>query len=257
MQIIKLGGSLITDKKKVKRPRKGVMERLATEMAAAGEKLMVVHGAGSYGHYLAKEGKLNEGFIGDWQLEYLSKVHRDMRELNLMVINAMIDAGMNPISIPPSSIAIYEAGNLSHFPTQLFEMYSGMGLTPLSFGDMVPDTKRLFAICSGDHIMRQLSGIEGVERAIFATDVDGIYDRPPNEKGAKLLDEVYPSKEVLTELMYTDTTGGMAQKISDGFAISRKGVEVIVINGLVEGRLEKAIKGENVPGTIIRWSKDD
>ncbi len=257
MQIIKLGGSLITDKKKVKRPRKGIMERLVHEMAASGEKLMVVHGAGSYGHHLAKEGKLNEGFIGEWQMEYLSKVHRDMRELNLMVMNAMIDAGLNPISIPPSSIAIYEAGSLSHFPTQLFEMYSGMGLTPVSFGDMVPDTKRIFAICSGDHIMRELAGIEGVERAIFATDVDGIYDRPPSEPGAELLEEIHPDKQVLTELMYTDTTGGMAQKIADGLAIAKKGVEVLVVNGLVEGRLEKAIKGERVPGTIIRWKKDD
>jgi len=172
-------------------------------------------------------------------------------------MDAMIDAGMSPISIPPSSIAVYESGNLSHFPTQLFEMYSRMGLTPVSFGDMVPDTKRLFSICSGDHIMRELADLDGVERAIFATDVDGIYDRPPAENGAKLLEEIYPNKEVLTELMYTDTTGGMAQKIADGLAIAKKGVEVLVINGLVEGRLEKAIKGEKVPGTIIRWSKDD
>ena len=52
---------------------------------------------------VAKKYSLNEGYKGDWQLEGLSKVLRDVRELNAHVVNACIDEKLNPVSLAPAS----------------------------------------------------------------------------------------------------------------------------------------------------------
>ena len=257
MHLVKLGGSVITDKSKEKTLREDVLRRLAQEIANSGKKVIVIHGAGSFGHILAKEGKLNEGFQGEWQFDYFSKVQRDMRELNLHVLDALLDAGMNPVSLPPSMMAIYRNGVMDRFSTEVFELYTMIGMTPVSFGDVVLDKERAFAICSGDHIMSALSSINGVESAIFVTDVDGVYDRPPDENGAKLMNEIFPDSEIASRMLNEDVTGGIKEKIRHGFLMAEKGVKVMIINGLVPGRLEKALKGEEVTGTLIRWKKDD
>ncbi len=257
MHLIKLGGSVITDKSSEKTLRKGALYRLTKEIAASGEKVILIHGAGSFGHILAKEGKLNGGFQGEWQFEYFSKVQKDVRELNLYVLSALLDAGLRPVSLPPSMITIYKNGVMEHFVPDIFELYLELGMTPVSFGDVVLDKEKGFAICSGDHLMSALSSLKGIETAIFVTDVDGIYDRPPDEKGAKLMKEITPNSEIATKMLNEDVTGGMKEKIRHGLLIAENRVRVRVINGLVEGRLEKALKGEPVAGTEIRWSSHD
>lgn len=58
MIIVKLGGSVITDKAEYRRFRADTVARLASEIASSGERVIVVHGAGSFGHILAKENAL-------------------------------------------------------------------------------------------------------------------------------------------------------------------------------------------------------
>lgn len=257
MHLIKLGGSVITDKSREKSLKTEVLKRLASEISSSQKEVIVVHGAGSFGHILAKEGGLKDGFKGEWQFEYFSKVQRDVRELNLHVLNALIESGMMPVSLPPSMITLYRNGVMEQFSAEIFELYLRIGMTPVSFGDVVLDKERVFAICSGDHIMNALSSLEGVESAIFVTDVDGVYDRPPDEEGAELIDVLYPDSEVGSKMLNDDVTGGIDEKIKNGFEMAKRGILVKIINGNVPGRLEKALKGEEVVGTEIRWKKDD
>ena len=55
MFIVKLGGSVITDKTKKTFFKQETMDRLAVEIKKANKKLILVHGAGSFGHILAGE----------------------------------------------------------------------------------------------------------------------------------------------------------------------------------------------------------
>ncbi len=56
MEILKLGGSVVTHKDRPRTPNTEAITRLATEVATAGpRRLIMVHGGGSYGHPLAKE----------------------------------------------------------------------------------------------------------------------------------------------------------------------------------------------------------
>ncbi len=54
MMLIKLGGSVITDKSQYRRFDKDAVSRLCREIAESGKQAVVVHGAGSFGHIVAK-----------------------------------------------------------------------------------------------------------------------------------------------------------------------------------------------------------
>ena len=62
MFIVKFGGSVITEKAKDCCFRQEIMDDLATQVKRAGKEMILVHGAGSFGHILAKQYDLNSGF---------------------------------------------------------------------------------------------------------------------------------------------------------------------------------------------------
>ncbi|MEM2052142.1 MAG: hypothetical protein QW614_04225, partial [Candidatus Caldarchaeum sp.] len=68
--ILKIGGSVITDKKVERLFRKDVMDRISREVARCWPTPMVIiHGAGSFGHPIAERYRLSEGFREQRQLE--------------------------------------------------------------------------------------------------------------------------------------------------------------------------------------------
>src|SRR4030067_597890 len=103
MLLVKLGGSVITDKAKLRTARPLDLDRLAGGDAPARDDLILVHGAGSFGHILAEKYSLHKGYHDDSQLEGVAEVQRDVRGLNLMVVDALRGAGTRPVAIPPST----------------------------------------------------------------------------------------------------------------------------------------------------------
>ena len=94
MILVKLGGSVITDKGRYRTFDPDTAGRLAEEIASAGQEVMLVHGAGSFGHMLAKEHRLHLGITDDAQLLGASMVMSDVRELNLEVCRRMTAKGL-------------------------------------------------------------------------------------------------------------------------------------------------------------------
>ena len=50
-KVLKIGGSILTDKTRGDAARQDEISRVAQEIAAHPEDLVLVHGAGSFGHY--------------------------------------------------------------------------------------------------------------------------------------------------------------------------------------------------------------
>ncbi|MEW6069603.1 MAG: kinase, partial [Candidatus Thermoplasmatota archaeon] len=104
LYLIKLGGSVITDKTKLYKFRENVTRRLAKELKECAQKYIIVHGAGSYGHVKAKHYKLKSitsENISKFR-KGIAEVQYDVRALNLKVIKCLGSEGLNPLSIPPS-----------------------------------------------------------------------------------------------------------------------------------------------------------
>ncbi|MFQ6013796.1 MAG: kinase, partial [Thermoplasmata archaeon] len=51
-----------------------------------------------------------------------------------------------------------------------------------------------------------------------------------------------------------DVTGGMRAKVLRMFDIARDGSRCVLVSGLVPGRVQAVLGGEDVPGTEVRWS---
>lgn len=252
MILIKLGGSVVTDKSKTTTARHDVIERLAQEIAQAPGKKLIVHGGGSFGHIKAKEHNLHLGFTDESQRDGICMVQKDMRTLNRMIEEGFLKAKVPVASIPAGAITTFDNGKLVNFPSNVFAHYLDIGITPITFGDVVVDKSKGIAICSGDDIMLKLAQDLKATRCIFVTKVDGIYASYPTPDGEGPIPVIRPGQSIKFTVEDEDVTGSMQRKLDLMFEIAGLGCKVEIINGLVPGRLASALKNEDYLGTEIK-----
>ena len=126
------------------------------------------------------------------------------------------------------------------------------------YGDMVFDETLGMSVCSGDAIAMTLAKQYNADKIIFASDIDGIYDKDPHvNSNAKLITDgtlksITSNKVVLSESHNVDVTGGLKNKIAvlvgDDTPKSLK--KVVVCNGLKKGIITKALTNKPT-GTVI------
>jgi isopentenyl phosphate kinase len=228
-------------------------------VAAVGKSLIVVHGAGSFGHILASRHRLHEGERGPARNAAVARVHADVRILDGLVVDALNRAGLHAVPIPPSAVAVMEDGEVSTIDLDPFLDFSSMGFTPVTFGDVVRDRKRGFSICSGDLLMLELARKFRPERAVFAADVDGLFTADPKRAPkAQFLGSVGPddlSRIRFSSSARTDVTGSIEGKVRRMFEIAEFAGECMIVNGNVKNRVRDALRGRHVVGTrIVRGS---
>jgi len=255
MILIKLGGSVITDKSEYKKFNREQTARLCAEIAASGKGVLVVHGAGSYGHVLSKQYQLQHGLQDFRQIPAVAQVQHDVRELSLNVVEEMIKVGMPAVSVPPGSCFVMDNGRLIVDNPEPIRALAHIGVMPVLFGDVVADRSKGFGICSGDQAMEALAKIFKPDRIVFVSDVDGLYTADPKkDENAKLIPEVDGKMldKLDSELTVADVTGGIRGKVEEMLKICGDSGECILVNGTVPGRLLSLLKGEDVPCTKVR-----
>ncbi len=255
MILIKLGGSVITDKTQYKSFKQEQTSRLCKEIAASGRGVMIVHGAGSYGHMLSKRYSLQLGLQDFSQIPPVAQVQHDVRELSLKVVEEMIKAGLPAVSVPPGSCFVMENGRLIVNDDEAIRRLAHIGIMPVMFGDVVTDRSKGFGICSGDQAMEVLAKIFKPDTVLFVSDVDGLYTADPKtHPDAKLIEEVDGSTldNIDTSTNVADVTGSIRGKIEEMIKMCGDSGECVLINGTVPGRLESFLKGEKVICTRVR-----
>lgn len=253
--LVKLGGSVITDKGRLRTFREDACRRLAGELRAWDGVITLVHGAGSFGHILAKEHRLHEGFRDEGQLKQVALVQRDVRELNVRVLEALIDSGVRAVSVPPAATASFDRGSVARFDPALFDKMIGLGFAPVTFGDVVPDESMRFSICSGDLMMEELARHLKPKKAVFCADVDGVFTGDPKQDRNAELIPVLDREAICgmkgSESVSADVTGSIHGKLERMLAIAEHCEKCIILNGDVPGRLEGALRDEEMPSTTV------
>lgn len=254
MLLVKLGGSVLTDKARLRTPRKSVIVRLTKELAGLGDDLIVVHGAGSYGHLLAKRYRLNDPGSGA-KAKGAAMVQRDVRALDDLVVGGFLKAGLAPVVLPPSAILAFDDGRVAAFDPAPFRDYVRQGFTPVSFGDVVRDRVRGVAVCSGDLVMLELAKAFHPRSVVFAADVDGLFTADPKKsKEAQLLLSVSNADLPLIDFgpaRGPDVTGGIEAKVRCMLEIAAHADECMIVNGNVKNRVRDALRGRIVVGTRV------
>jgi isopentenyl phosphate kinase len=253
--VLKLGGSLLTRKQEVERLRPKVIARLAAELATVPEvPLVLLHGAGSFGHPGATRFGLarppGPGETPADRTRGASIVAAEVRRLHLALLRELVRAGRSPLSTPMATHARNRAGSLAAIDSAPIEDALERGATPVSFGDVVPDDEWGFSILSADTIAAALVPLLRPARVVFATDVPGILERNTGGRRrvvAELTDDAIESLPRGTRSR--DVTGGIRKKAETMRAIARAGVDAVLISGLTDGAVARAIRGEAVYGS--------
>jgi len=253
--VVKLGGSVITRKREVERLRPKLLARLAGEIASTTDRrLVLLHGAGSFGHPGARRFGLargpEEGAKAAQRARGAAIVSAEVRRLHLAVLRALVEAGGSPISVPMATHARNRAGELVALDATPIEDALERGFLPVSFGDVVPDDDWGSSILSADTIALALVPVLHPQRVIFVSDVAGILEGPPGRRRsvvAEVTDEVVRALRPTSGV--PDVTGGIRGKATAMRAIARAGADAGLISGLTDGALPRAIRGEFVYGS--------
>jgi isopentenyl phosphate kinase len=249
MKIIKLGGGAITEKEGFKKARLNEIRKLAQAIAEVWKNgmrdIVLVHGAGSFGHALVLKHSINEGVNTDDQKLGYADTHAACSELSLLIVNALIDEGIPAISISPSALIKQSNKRIIEFREDVITEYLSKGYLPVLYGDMVPDDKLGGSVCSGDQIMAWLG--KNAEFLVFATNVDGVLD----DKG-ELIPEITKENfdEISKHLKETphDVTGAMKGKIGELLGI---GTTAYIVNAAHSERITALIEGRGAICTTV------
>lgn len=258
--IIKLGGSVVTHKNNLTpKARVEVIKNLAKEIKEVldlGYKLILVHGAGSFGHTLTKKYNLHLGMKTDKQILAFGQVTRQMSRLNSIIIQYLLGANIKAVGIVPHTFIAQPRGRLEDVNLEIIKTYLANNQVPVLFGGLLLDDKRGCSVLSGDTIVCYLGKKLKAQRVIFLSDVDGVFDSDPktNHK-AKLIPKITNKNlnQVFKGLSSTnkvDVTGEMAGKIVQ-IKENLKNLPVYIISGFKQQGLIQLVKTNQV-GTLLR-----
>lgn len=256
--ILKLGGSVITNKEKPLTPNLPAIERLAREISKANvSPLVLVHGGGSFGHPVAEKYGIKEGYKDSSQIMGFSKTHQAMTKLNKLIVDSLINHNIPAVEVQPSSCVVTKAGRIQSMEEKPLKKMLKMGFVPVLYGDAVLDSETGFAILSGDQLVSSLAINLNADRIIVGVDVNGLHTADPKtDPSARLiqritLEELKNLKHKIEGSKVTDVTGGMLGKMLELTSAVEHGIRTIIVNATKPNRVYKALKGEKVVGTII------
>ena len=235
---------MITDKSKPFSYRPDVVSALSEEIASSDQKVVVVHGGGSFGHVVAKQHGISSD-VTEAPATGVAQTRGAMYELNRMICRTMMEFKLNPYPFSPFD-AVERAGKVpvANWLRSLLKE----GLTPVTFGD-VSLAPGGFKVLSGDVIMLELSKILAPERSVFALDVDGVYE----ENTRVIIPELSPSKiRRMAVPGGEDATGGMKLKLDVAAKVAAGGTRVCFVSGYRRNEFSKALRGMDFYGTVVR-----
>ena len=179
MILIKLGGSIITNKEKPLSPRKKIIENIAKSLKKISEPIVVVHGGGSYGHYWSVKYDMHTQ-PKKYDMHGVAIVKNSMIDLNKIILDVFVKNKLDPYSLPPTD---FMSGNkpISNKVREI-EKIAKAGLIPITYGDALWYGDKKTYILSGDKIMTHLSKILKPRLAIFALNEDGLYSDLKSKK---------------------------------------------------------------------------
>lgn len=245
MILVKLGGSVITNKKKPLSPRKKSIDKIVRALKKIDEPIIVVHGGGSYGHYWSVKYNMHTK-PANYNTHGVSVVKNSMVELNKIILDSFLKNRLNPYCLPPTDFIFGNKPIIKK--VKEIEKIAKSNLVPVTFGDALWYGKKKSYILSGDRIMSILAKILKPKLCVFVLNVDGLYSDP---KTKKLIHELKGEKPLILKSS-KDVTGGMKRKVDEATKISKNGMNVFFVNGNKPERIVDAVKRKKFHGTLFK-----
>lgn len=275
--LLKLGGSLITDKDKPYTPRLDKLAELAREIRSVlspEHRIIVGHGSGSFGHAAAKEYGTRDGIVplrlppnsphlggvsqrderGYWQ--GFAEVWFQASQLNRFVMEALREAEIPSVALAPIAAVTSREVRVSHWDLSPLRAALEAGLLPVIYGDVIFDESRGGTILSTEDLFAHLALKLRPQRIMLAGLEAGVWEDFPAR--TRLVPEIrLESYEAIRAGIIgsasVDVTGGMSAKVGQMFELIQAvpGLTAHIFSAEEPGTLARALKGELV-GTNLR-----
>ncbi|HUW91140.1 MAG TPA: isopentenyl phosphate kinase [Candidatus Nanopelagicaceae bacterium] len=266
--VIKLGGSLLTDKSTEYKLKEDVIKAVAAEIKDCIDlglikSLVIIHGVGSFGHPPVLKYNLHRGFRNKDQLISMSKTQQIVNEFRKTIATTFLEEGVPINLMHASSMVVGSKMVITDYTFNSLKGFLSLGMVPLIGGDMMYDTSLGFSVCSGDQLAVVLSRVLHAKQLLFATDVPGVFDKDPkSEEHAQLLREININEiEQLfsnkNETAEADASGKMRGKLLSLASIKdqiQEGLEVAILSMKKKGVLKNYLKGEESELTKIIYN---
>jgi isopentenyl phosphate kinase len=251
---LKLGGSLITDKRQTEAVRADVLQRLATEIAETRRQypdlpLLIGHGSGSFGHVHARRYGTRDGVATAAEWLGFARTGDAAARLNRAVVAALLAADVPAWSIQPGALLRAADGRIAQGMVDNIRGALARGLAPVVFGDVVLDEQRGGTIASTEEIFAWLLPQLQPQRVVLAGEVDGIFSADPLlNPAAERIATIAPAtltaiRQGLGGSYGVDVTGGMVAKVEQALAMVQcvAGLDVVICSGLLPGQITTAV----------------
>ena len=242
--ILKLGGSVITDKDRPETIDRETLRDVVATIASRQDDgdLVVVHGGGSFGHHHAATHGVSST-SGSHDVTGLTAIHAAMTDLNDAVVDAFHEAGLDALPVRPLSLSHRTEGGDLSLPSDHVRTMLSEGFVPVLHGDVVAHEGRGATVLSGDDIVVSLAQSLDADRVGLCSTVPGVLD----DDGDIIpeIDDFDAVADVLGASESTDVTGGMAGKVKTLLALD---VPAAIFD---PERLGDWLDGDSV-GTTIR-----
>ncbi len=251
--LIKLGGSLITDKNKPFCAKREVIRRLAKEIKSALSPkydLIIGHGSGSFGHTVASKYQTQKGIINKDSIWGLSLVADAAIQINRIVVDEFLKAKIPVVSFAPASFITAKDQKLDKILTSQIKNSLKIGSIPIIYGDIVMDSQQGFCIFSGettlDILAKKLMQDYKNVWVILCGDTNGVLD-PKGQTVPKINKQNFAKISAgVGGSASTDVTGGMLHKVKTSLDLaSNFGIKSYIINGKTPNKLKEILMGKN------------
>jgi isopentenyl phosphate kinase len=250
---LKLGGSLITDKRGVEKVRFSVLDRLSKEITTAlkdrpGLKMVIGHGSGSFGHVAAEKRGTRQGVHDREGWKGFAEVSSAAARLNQIVREALLNEGIPVLTIQPSASALCRDGQIFTMETRTIHKAILAGLIPLIYGDVAFDEVRGGTIISTEEILSFLTPVFKPGRILLAGETPGVFDRDNRIIPLINRENIGNYRGILGGSGGTDVTGGMLTKVQSMINLveMEQGLSIVIFSGTVEGALTRLLGGQQI-----------
>ncbi|MFB6086623.1 MAG: isopentenyl phosphate kinase [Halodesulfurarchaeum sp.] len=209
--VLKLGGSVITEKGA---PETVDEEGLAAAAEAIGtadvERLVIVHGGGSFGHPAAEAAGASID-SGTNDVRAIREIHDAMGRLHGTVLDSLQSEGVRAVPVRPLSAGYRMDSGAVHLQTDQLSAMLAEGFVPVLHGDVFTTEGAGATIVSGDELVVSIGRDLDAEAIGLCTTVSGVL----SSSGAVIpeITDFEAVSDVLGGSDATDVTGGMAGKV--------------------------------------------
>lgn len=259
--LIKLGGSVVTDKSRDQRYRREMVQQLGRELAEYQKKTQEIffigHGQGSFGHTIVKKYADHFTARSAFQAQKMAEMLRIVSQLHEFILDDLIECGLPVISYRFSQQAILDTEGKIQMKMELLNSLFDLQTIPLTTGDIVVDERKGNTVLSTEKIFFQLikylnqSTAYRVGRVVYVTEVEGVLDHDKQLISLIGADQKLQASLFFSDSGQSDVTGAMKHKVESAQAVARQGIPVAILSPNEPSNLTNYLSGKTWRGTLI------